>query len=118
MGHALALITAKRETNSKKENHLKSLLDSIKCTNILMIRVLEEREREREREREKGAEKLFDEIMAKNILNPQKGKAIQVQDAQRAPSKIKPKRPRPRHIKIKKADVKDKERILKAAREK
>ena len=51
MGHALALITAKRETNSKKENHLKSLLDSIKCTNILMIRVLEERERERERER-------------------------------------------------------------------
>ena len=56
--------------------------------------------------------------MAKNILNPQKGKAIQVQDAQRAPSKIKPKRPRPRHIKIKKADVKDKERILKAAREK
>lgn len=49
MNHALALKTAKRETNFKKENSLKSLLDSIRCTNILMIRVLEEREREKGR---------------------------------------------------------------------
>lgn len=112
MNHALALKTAKRETNFKKENSLKSLLGNIKCTNILMIRVLEERGRK------KGIEKAFDEIMAKNILNLQKGKAIQVQDAQRAPNKIKPKRPTPRHIKIRKAEVKDKERSLKAAGEK
>ena len=43
---------------------------------------------------------------------------IQVQEAQRVPSKMDTKRPTPRHIIIKMPKVKDKERILKAAREK
>ena len=43
---------------------------------------------------------------------------IQVQEAQRAPNKLGPKRTTPRHIIIKMPKVKDKERILKAAREK
>ena len=43
---------------------------------------------------------------------------IQVLGAQRIPNKMNPKRPTPRHIIIKVAKVKDKERILKAAREK
>ena len=41
----------------------------------------------------------------------------QVQEAQRVPNKMKPKRPTPRHIIIKISKVKDRERILKAARE-
>ena len=41
-----------------------------------------------------------------------------VQEAQTIPNKMDPKRPTPRHILIKMANVKDKERILKAAREK
>ena len=36
----------------------------------------------------------------------------------RVPNKVNPKRPTPRHIIIKMPKVKDKERILKAAREK
>ena len=43
---------------------------------------------------------------------------IQVQEAQRVPNKLDPKRATPRHIIIKMPEVKDKERILKAAREK
>ena len=41
---------------------------------------------------------------------------VQVQDAE-SPKQVDPKRPTPRHIIIKIPKVKDKERILKAARE-
>ena len=43
---------------------------------------------------------------------------MQVQKAQRVPNKMDTKRPTPRHIIIKMPKVTDKERILKAAREK
>ena len=43
---------------------------------------------------------------------------IQVQEEQRVPNKMDPKRTTPRHIIIKMPKVKDKETILKAAREK
>ena len=43
---------------------------------------------------------------------------IQFQEAQRVPNKMDTKRPAPRFIIIKMPKVKDKERILKAAREK
>ena len=42
----------------------------------------------------------------------------EVQEAQRVPKKLDPKRNTPRHIIIKLPKIKDKERILKAAREK
>ena len=40
------------------------------------------------------------------------------QEAQRVPKKLDPRRNTPRHIKIALSKIKDKERILKAAREK
>ena len=43
---------------------------------------------------------------------------IEVQEAQRVPNKLDPKRTTPRHLIIKMPKVKDKERILKAARKK
>ena len=43
---------------------------------------------------------------------------MQVQEAQRVPKKLDPRRNTPRHIIIKLPKIKDKERILKAAREK
>ena len=43
---------------------------------------------------------------------------MQAQEAQRVPNKVDTKRCTPRHIIIKMPKVKDKERILKAAREK
>ena len=42
----------------------------------------------------------------------------QVQKVQRVPGRINPRRNTPRHIVIKRTQIKDKERILKAAREK
>ena len=44
--------------------------------------------------------------------------ATQVQEAQRVPYRINPRRNMPRHIVIKLAKIKDKDKLLKAAREK
>ena len=43
---------------------------------------------------------------------------MEIQEAQRAPKKLDPRRNTPRHTIIKLFKIKDKERILKAAREK
>ena len=56
--------------------------------------------------------------MIKNFPNLMREKVTQIQETQRVPSKRNPKRPTARHIKIKMAKFQDKERILKAAREK
>ena len=70
------------------------------------------------RRREKGPEKIFEEIIIENFPNMGKEIATQVQEAQRVPYRIKPRRNMPRHIVIKLAKIKDKEKLLKAAREK
>ena len=46
--------------------------------------------------------------MSKNFPNLVKEKDIQVQEAQRVPNKLDPKRPTPRHIIIKTGKLKDK----------
>ena len=51
--------------------------------------------------------------MKETFLNLMKEIDIQVQEAQRVPNKLDPKRTTPRHIIIKMAKFKDKERILK-----
>ena len=56
--------------------------------------------------------------MKENFPNLVKEIYIQVQEAQRVPSKLDPKKTTPRHILSKMPKVKDKEKILKAAREK
>ena len=56
--------------------------------------------------------------MKGNVPNLAKEINIQVQEAQRVPNKMDVKRTTPRHIIIKVPTVKDKERILEAAREK
>ena len=56
--------------------------------------------------------------MKENFPNFMKGIDMQVQEAQRVPNNMDTKRPTPRHIIIKMPKVKDKERILKVAREK
>ena len=67
-------------------------------------------------EREKEIKNIFEEIMAENFSNLKKETDIQVQEAQRAPNKMNPNRTTPRHIIITTAKIKDKEKILKAAR--
>ena len=101
----------KEKRIKKSEDSLRDLWNNMKRTNIRVIRVPEGEERD------KGAENLFQEIIDENFPNLRKETDIQVQEAQRAPNKINPKRPTPRHIIIKMSRIKDKERILKATRE-
>ena len=70
-------------------------------------------------EEEQQIENLFEQIMKENFPNPAKEIDFQeVQEAQRVPKKLDPRRNTPRHIIITLSKMKDKERILKAAREK
>ena len=66
-------------------------------------------------EEDQEIENLFEKIM-ENF--PNLAKEIDVQEAQRAPKKLDPRRNTPRHIIITLPKMKDKERLLKAAREK
>ena len=70
-----------------------------------------------EGEQEQEIENLFEIIMKENFPNLAKEIDFQeVQEAQRVPKKVDPKRNTSRHIIIKLPIIKDKERILKAAR--
>ena len=82
-----------------------------KCPDIQIIGVLEEENKK------KDHEKIL-EIIVENF--PKMGKEIitQVQETQRVPNRIHPRRNTPRHILIKLMKIKHKEQILKAAREK
>ena len=75
----------------KNEDSLRDLWGNIKCTNSGIL----------EEDREKGAENLFAEIIAENFPNMGKGTDIQIQEVQRVPNKINPKRSTPTHIVIK-----------------
>ena len=95
----------------RTENSLRDLRDNIKCTNTQIIGVPEE-------EKRKGYEKIFEAIIVENFPNMEKEIVNQVQEAQRIPYRINPRRNMPRHILIKLTKTKHKERILKAVREK
>ena len=57
-------------------------------------------------------------VMMENFPNLMREKVTQIQETQRIPVKRNPSRPSSRHIKIKMTKFQDKERTLKAAREK
>ena len=68
---------------------------------------------------EQDIEILFEKIMKENFPNLAKEIHFQeVQEAQRVPNKLDPRKHTPRHIIITLCKIKDKDRILKAAREK
>ena len=69
------------------------------------------------RERGRGRE-IIEEIITENFPNLGKETDIQVQAAQRVPHKMIPKRSSSRRTVIKRANIKDGERILKVEREK
>ena len=93
----------------RTEDSLRDLWDNVKDTNIWIIGVPEEEEIK------KGYEKIFEEIIAENFPNMEI--VNQVQEAQRVPNRINPRRNMPRHILIKLTKTKHRERILKATRE-
>ena len=111
----MVAITSEEQNKVKRikrtEDSLRDLWDNIKRTKIRIAGVPEE-------EKKKGYEKIFEEIIIENFPNMEKEIVIQVQETQRVPYRINPRRNMPRHILIKLTKTKHKERILKAAREK
>ena len=70
-------------------------------------------------EEEQGIENVFEQIMKENFPNLAKEIDFQeVQEAQRVPKKLEPRKHTPRHIISTLAKIKEKERILKTEREK
>ena len=92
------------------EDNLRDLWDNIKCTNIRLIGVPEEEEKK------KGTEKIFEEIIVENFPNMVK-ETVEPRK-HRVPYRINPRRNMSRHTVVKLTKIKDKEKILKAAREK
>jgi len=74
------------------EDSLRDLWDNIRCTNIRIIGVPEEEEKK------KVYEKIFKEIILENFPNLEKKTVNQVQEAQRVPYRINPRRNMPRCI--------------------
>ena len=63
----------------------------MKCNNIRIIGIPEGEEHQQ------GIENLFEKVMMENFPNLMREKVTQVQEAQRVPIKMNPKRPTPRH---------------------
>ena len=101
----------KEKRMNRMEDSLRDLWDSIKHTNIRIIGV------PREEKKKKSSEKIFEEMIVENFPNMGKEIVNQVQEAQRVPYRINPRRNTPRYILTKLSNIKYKEKILKAARE-
>ena len=86
-------ITAENQNKEKRmkriEDNLRDLWDNIKHTNIWIIGVPEEEEKK------KGFEKIFEEIIVENFPNMEKEIVTQVQEAQRVPYRISPRKNTP-----------------------
>ena len=96
----------------RKKGWLRNLQDICKHSNMRIIGVPEEEEEEQEMN-------SLEKIMKGNFPNLEKViDSQEVQEAQRVPKKWDPRWNTPKHIIITLRKIKDKERILKAAREK
>ncbi|KAB0341346.1 hypothetical protein FD754_018272 [Muntiacus muntjak] len=102
----------KQKKIKRNEDNLRDLWDNVKRPNIRIIGIPEEEDKK------KGHEKILEEIIAENFPKMGKEIATQVQETQRVPNRINPRRNTPRRILIKLTKIKHKEQILKAAREK
>ena len=94
----------------KKNETVRNFQDNFKCSNIRIIGMPEGEEEEQ------VIENLFENIMKENFPNLLKKIDFQEVRKLRVPKKLGPRRNTPRHIMIVLPKIKDKERILKAAR--
>ena len=92
----------------KSEESLTNIWDNLKHSNIRIIGVPQGETQQQE------SKNLFEQIMKDNFPNLAKEIDFrEVQEAQRVPKKLDPKRNTPRHIIIKSPKIKYKEKILK-----
>ena len=89
--------------NERAEDSLRDFWDHIKHIRIIGV--------PEEEERKKGYEKIFEDIIVENFPNMEKEIVNQVQEGQRVPYRINPRRNMPRHMLIKLTKTKHKENI-------
>ena len=94
----------------RNEDNLRDLQDNMKRSNIQIIGVPEDKK--------KDHEKILEEIIVENFTKMGKEIITHVQETERVPNRINPRQNTLRHILIKLTKIKNKEQILKAAREK
>ena len=107
--------TVKENSKHKKllTQSIQEIQDTMKRPNLRIIRI-----EENEDFQLKGPEKVFNKIKEEIFSNLKKQMDIKVQEAYRTPNKWDQKRKSSHHIIIKTLNAQNKERILKAAREK
>ena len=112
-------LMARAETEGRKErqlrdheDRLREINDSLRRKSLCLFGVPEGAERDR------GTESIFEQIIAENFPNLGRETGIQIQKIERSLSKINKNCLTPQHLIVKLANSKDKEKILKVAREK
>jgi hypothetical protein len=94
------------------ERNMQELTASIKRPNLKIMGI------EGEEVQAKGIHNIFSKVIIENFPNLEKEMPIQVQEASSTPNRLDQNRTTPRHIIIKTTSPENRERILKAVREK
>jgi hypothetical protein len=107
--------TIKENAKSKKllAQNIKEIQDTMRSPNLRIIGI-----KEREDSQLKGPVNFFNKIIEENFPNLKKDKLMNIQEAYRPPNRLDQKRNSSQHIIIKTPNAQNKERVLKAAREK
>jgi chromosome segregation ATPase len=95
------------------ERNMHELIDSIKRPNLRIMGI-----EQGEEVQTKGIHNISNKIITENFPNLEKAMPIQVQEASRTPNRLDQNRTTPRHIIIMTTSTENRERILKAVREK
>ncbi|KAL6084830.1 hypothetical protein STEG23_032879 [Scotinomys teguina] len=107
--------TVKENTKTKKviKQNVQEIWDTMERSNIRIIGIEEGEEYQL-----KGTENIFNKIIEENFPNLKKEPPIKIQEAYRTPNRLDPQKKSSRHIIIKTLNIQNKERILRAAKEK
>ncbi|KAL6073026.1 hypothetical protein STEG23_000444 [Scotinomys teguina] len=107
--------TVKENTKSKKAitQNVQEIWDTMKRPNLQIIGL-----EEGEEYQPKGTENIFNKIIEENFPNLNKEIPIKIQETYRTPNRLDPQKKSSRHIIIKTLNMQNKERILRAAKEK
>ncbi|KAL6087914.1 hypothetical protein STEG23_008170 [Scotinomys teguina] len=107
--------TVKENTKTKKviKQNVQEIWDTMKRSNIRIIGIEEGEEYQL-----KGTENIFNKIIEENFPNLKKEPPIKIQEAYRTPNRLDPQKKSSHHIIIKTLNIQNKERILRAAKEK
>ena len=94
------------------EREIQEIADIIRRGNIIIMCII------KGEEKEQGLESIFRQIVDENFPNLRNELELGIQEVNRTPNYLNPKRPSPRHIVLKLSKINDRVRILRAAREK